>query len=51
MLDPEALRVDEKKPDFKPEGIDFVYVNGRPVIENGTWVGGTAGEVVLKPRA
>ncbi|MBQ5951566.1 MAG: amidohydrolase family protein [Lachnospiraceae bacterium] len=51
ILDPARLRVDEKKPDFKPEGIDFVYVNGRPVIENGTWVGGTAGEVVLKPRA
>ena len=27
-----------------------VYVNGNPVLENGSYVGGTAGEVVLKTR-
>ena len=48
VIDPEALRVDEKKPDFKPGGIVHVYVNGHPVLEDGVYRGGTAGEVVLK---
>ena len=48
VIDPEALRVDEKKPDFRPGGIVHVYVNGRPVLEDGVYVGGAAGEVVLK---
>ena len=51
VIDPEQLRVDEKKPDFKPGGIVHVYVNGHPVLEDGVYRGGTAGEVVLKQRA
>ena len=48
VLDLEHLRVDEKKPDFRPEGIRYVYVNGRPVLEEGRYVGSRAGRVVLK---
>ena len=48
ILDPDALRVNEKKPDEKPGGIVHVCVNGRTVLENGECIGGTAGEVVLK---
>ncbi len=48
ILDPAALQVDESRPDFRPRGIVHVYVNGHPVLENGVYRGGTAGEVVLK---
>ena len=48
VLDLERLRVDETKPDFRPEGVTYVYVNGRCVLEQGAYVGGRAGVVVLK---
>ena len=48
VLDPKALKVDESRPDFRPGGIMHVYVNGRAVLENGVYCGGTHGEVVLK---
>jgi hypothetical protein len=44
------MKVNEKKPDFRPKGIVHVYVNGRAVLENGSYLGGCAGEVVLKKR-
>ena len=50
VLDLDNLRVDEKKPDFKPEGIVHVYVNGQAAVENGVYTGERAGEVVLKKR-
>ncbi len=43
-----AMRVDEKKPDARPTGIEYVFVNGQPVLENGSYVGGRAGKLVLK---
>ncbi|MBQ1407608.1 MAG: amidohydrolase family protein [Eubacterium sp.] len=48
VIDLDHMKVDESKPDFKPEGIVHVYVNGQPVLENGSYIGGCAGEVVLK---
>ena len=48
VLDPEKLSVNEKVPDAKPGGVMHVYVNGRAVVENGEYLGGTAGEVILK---
>ena len=48
VLDLDRMKVDEKKPNFQPEGIVHVYVNGHAVLENGSYVGGRAGEVVLK---
>lgn len=48
VLDFDALRVDEKKPDARPGGIVHVYVNGKAVLQDGVYRGGTAGEVVLK---
>ena len=50
VLDLKNIRVNEKQPDFKPGGIVHVYVNGHPVLENGSFLGGCAGEVVLKPQ-
>ena len=51
VLDLKNMKVDEKKPDFRPEGIVHVYVNGQAVLENGSYVGGRAGEVVLKKKS
>ena len=48
VLDVDSMRVDEKKPDFRPTGIDYVYVNGKPVLENGSFIDERSGEVVLK---
>ena len=42
------MKVNEKKPDFRPEGIVHVYCNGKPVLENGTWLGGRFGEIAEK---
>ena len=48
VLDLNALRVDEKKPDAKPGGVVHVYVNGAPAVENGAFVGVRTGQVALK---
>ncbi|MBR2764946.1 MAG: amidohydrolase family protein [Blautia sp.] len=48
VLDIGAMRVDEKKPDFRPTGVVHVMMNGKTVMENGRYVGGCAGEIVLK---
>ena len=48
VMDLDAMRVDEKKPDCKPGGIVHVYVNGKAVLEQGQYLGGCAGEVVMK---
>ena len=50
VLDMDALSVDEKKPDAAPGGIAHVFVNGCPVIRDGSYLGGRNGEVVLKKR-
>ena len=51
ILDPEKLKVDESKPDFKPEGIEYVYVNGQAVLKEGQYQGGTFGQLILKECA
>ena len=48
VIDLDNMRVNESKPDFRPEGIVHVYVNGQAVLEDGGYVGGKAGVVVLK---
>ena len=50
VIDPNKLSVDESRPDAVPGGIVHVYVNGRAVLEDGVYLGGTAGQVVLKAR-
>ena len=50
VIDLDNMKVNEDKPDFRPEGIEYVYVNGQPVLEEGKYVGGKSGEVVLKPK-
>ena len=50
VIDLKNISVDETKPDAKPGGIVHVYVNGTPVLENGEFIGGRAGEVILKKR-
>lgn len=48
MLNLDAMRVDETKPDRRPTGIVHVFVNGRPVMKDGAYLGAQAGELVLK---
>ena len=50
VIDLAKMRVNERKPDARPEGIVHVYVNGRAVLENGAYIGGRAGKVLLKKR-
>ena len=48
ILDLDHIKVDESKPDFRPEGIVHVYINGRPVLKDGSYIGGTFGKLLLK---
>ena len=48
VIDLKNMSVNEKKPDARPGGIVHVYINGRPVLENGEYRGGCAGKVLLK---
>ncbi|MBR0461840.1 MAG: amidohydrolase family protein [Erysipelotrichaceae bacterium] len=50
ILDLDNIKVDESKPDFKPEGIVHVYINGKAAVKNGRYKAVKAGEVVLKDR-
>ena len=50
VLDLAHIKVNEAKPDFRPQGIVHVYINGQPVLQDGSYLGGTAGEVVLKTK-
>lgn len=48
VIDIDNMKVDESKPDFRPEGISYVYINGKAVLKDGKYLGGKAGEVILK---
>ena len=48
VADLDHMKVNEKKPDAKPEGVVHVYVNGKAVMENGVYAGGKAGEIILR---
>ena len=50
VIDLDNIKVDESKPDFRPEGIVHVYVNGHPVMQDGAYLGGQAGKVLLKKQ-
>ena len=48
VIDLKNMSVNEQKPDARPTGIVSVYINGRAVLENGGYIGGCAGKVLLK---
>ena len=48
VIDMDRLKIDGKKPDFKPEGIVHVFVNGMQVLKYGVFTGEKAGKVLLK---
>ena len=49
VIDRSAMKVDEKKPDYNPGGVEYVYVNGVPAVDGGEYVGDVrSGVVVLK---
>jgi len=51
VIDLDNMKVDESKPDFRPEGIVHVYVNGHPVMKDREYKGGKNGAVVLKTKS
>ncbi len=51
VIDLEKISVNEQKSDERPKGIDSVYINGRAVMENGEYLGGCAGRILLKERS
>ena len=50
VLDYDKLSVNESVPDNAPGGVDAVYINGKAVLKNGQYIGGTNGEFVLKNK-
>lgn len=48
IFDYANVKVDITKPDYKPEGIKYVVVNGKTVVDDGKYVKATAGEIILK---
>ena len=50
VLNLDEISVNEAKSDARPGGIVHVYVNGKAVLENGSYLGGREGRVILKPR-
>ena len=48
VIDLAHMKVNEAKPDFRPEGIAYVYINGQNILQNGVYDGSRAGTLVLK---
>ena len=48
VIDLAHMKVDETRPDFRPEGIVHVCINGQPVLQNGRYLGGKAGKLLLR---
>ncbi|MBQ5553168.1 MAG: amidohydrolase family protein, partial [Erysipelotrichaceae bacterium] len=48
ILDVDKLKVNEAIPDFTPEGIEYVYINGSPIVEEGKYLSVKAGELILR---
>lgn len=51
VFDAVALKVDENRPDFHPEGIRHVLVNGVFAVEDGQYVKQQAGVMLTKAKA
>ena len=50
ILDADSLSVNEQKPDTKPGGIEYVFINGKCVLREGEYLGGRNGKVLLKTK-
>lgn len=48
VFDFAGMKVDPTVPDFTPQGIKHVYVNGQAAVEDGVYVTQRAGKVVLR---
>ena len=51
VFDPTALHVEVSTPDYRPQGIRYVFVNGVPVMEEGHYVPQKAGKMLKKGRS
>ena len=50
VIDFDHIKVDESIPDKKPEGIKYVYINGKAAVRDGEYRTQKAGEVLEKPK-
>ncbi len=48
VFDYDGIEVRPDVPDFSPSGIKHVYINGNAVVQNGEYVGGRHGQMLLK---
>ena len=46
VLDIDNMKVDESRPDFRPEGIVHVYINGQAVMKDHRYIGLKAGRLL-----
>lgn len=53
VFDPQRIRdrADAFHPHRYPEGIDYVFVDGKPVVEQERWLGCLAGRVLTRPSS
>ena len=47
---PGRIKVKTDEPDHTPEGVEYVYVNGKAAVKEGACVGGKHGRVLLKNK-
>ena len=48
---PDGIKVKEDEPDYTPEGVEYVYVNGKAVLKKGEFLPEKNGKVILKNRS
>ena len=48
MFDYDGIKVDPTVPDFTPQGIKHVYVNGVAAVKDGKYLTQRAGSLILK---
>lgn len=48
---PDRIKVKEDEPDYTPEGVEYVYVNGKAVLKKGEFLPEKNGKVILKNRS
>ena len=48
---PDGIKVKTDEPDHTPEGVEYVYVNGKAVLKKGEFMPARNGKVILKTRS
>ena len=48
---PGRIKVKTDEPDYTPEGVEYVYVNGKAVLKKGEFLPAKNGKVILKKQS